>query len=340
MTYLVMECHPAYAVVLDQAGRVIKVANMGYEVGQKVDHVIEQQHRPALLPMRVVSMVAAACLCLAVLGGGGYGACFLPYGTVHLTINPDVRMYVSYMDRVVGLEGLNEDGDRLIDQVPYKGKHAEEITGLLVERAVDMGYLADGGTVMVKADGGSARWKQKRESDIGNWLKRQFDGRMEVEIKVGDDAGDRKDTDVNNRTPGQEVPVGQPAARPAASHRPSVPARPAAAPAVPKDAEGAEKSPGGGTGDRDNGDDEDDDRDDRGKDDGGRDDGDEEDDGRDDEDEEDGGRDDEDEEDGGRDDGDKEDRGRNDRDEEDDDHEEEDEEDGGRDGRDEEDDRD
>ena len=358
MTYLVMECHPAYAVVLDQAGRVIKVANMGYEVGQKVDYVIEQQHRPALLPMRVVSMVAAACLCLAVLGGGGYGACFLPYGTVHLTINPDVRMYVSYMDRVVGLEGLNEDGDRLIDQVPYKGKHAEEITGLLVGRAVDMGYLTDGGTVMVKADGGSARWKQKRESDIGNGLRQQFEGRMEVEIKVGDDAGDRKDTDVNNRTPGQEVPVGQPAARPAASHRPSVPARPAAAPAVPKDAEEVEKNPGGGgTGDRDNRDDEDDGRDDRDKDDGGRDDEDEEDgrddgdkeergrndrdeedDGHDDEDEEDGGRDDGDEEDGGRDDGDKEDSGRNDRDEEDDDHDEEDEEDGGRDGGDEEDD--
>lgn len=263
MTYLVMECHPAYAVVLDQAGRVIKVANMGYEVGQKVDYVIEQQHRPALLPMRVVSMVAAACLCLAVLGGGGYGACFLPYGTVHLTINPDVRMYVSYMDRVVGLEGLNEDGDRLIDQVPYKGKHAEEITGLLVERAVDMGYLADGGTVMVKADGGSTRWKQKRESDIGNGLRRQFEGRMEVEIKVGDDAGDRKDTGGSNRTPGPEAPVGRPADRPAASHRPFVPARPAAAPAVPKEAEGADKSPeGGGTGDRDNGDDKDDDWDD------------------------------------------------------------------------------
>ena len=77
----------------------------------------------------------------------------------------------------------------LIDQVPYKGKHAEEITGLLVGRAVDMGYLTDGGTVMVKADGGSARWKQKRESDIGNGLRRQFEGRMEVEIKVGDDAG-------------------------------------------------------------------------------------------------------------------------------------------------------
>ena len=190
MTYLVMECHPAYAIVLDQAGRIIKVANMGYEVGQKVDDVIEQQHRPALFRMRLASMVAAACLCLAVLGGGGYGACFIPYGTVHLKINPDVLMSVSYMDRVVGLEGLNEDGNRLIGQVSYKGKHAEDVTRLLVERAVDMGYLAEGGTVMVKADGGSIRWKQKREDDIGTGLRRQFEGRMQVEIKVGDDAGD------------------------------------------------------------------------------------------------------------------------------------------------------
>ena len=41
------------------------------------------------------------------------------------------------------------------------------------------------------------------ESDIGNGLRQQFEGRMEVEIKVGDDAGDRKDTDVNNRPLGR-----------------------------------------------------------------------------------------------------------------------------------------
>ena len=52
MTYLVMECHPAYAVVLDQAGRVIKVANMGYEVGQKVDYVIEHGGCGLSLPCR------------------------------------------------------------------------------------------------------------------------------------------------------------------------------------------------------------------------------------------------------------------------------------------------
>ena len=275
MTYLVMECHLAYAIVLDQAGRIIKVANMGYEVGQKVDDVIEQQHRPALFRMRLASMVAAACLCLAVLGGGGYGACFIPYGTVHLKINPDVLMSVSYMDRVVGLEGLNEDGNRLIGQVSYKGKHAEEVTRLLVERAVDMGYLAEGGTVMVKADGGSIRWKQKREDDIGTGLRRQFEGRMQVEIKVGDDAGDMKDADGDDRTAAPDAPVVRPASRPASGHHPSMPARPAAAPAVPKAAEGMTGGAGrGGTGERDDDDEEEDDRDD------GRGHGDDRDDGR------------------------------------------------------------
>ena len=48
MMYLVMECHPAYAIVLDQAGRMIKVANMGYEAGQKVDHVIARRTQTVL----------------------------------------------------------------------------------------------------------------------------------------------------------------------------------------------------------------------------------------------------------------------------------------------------
>ena len=37
MKYLIMECHMAYAVVLDEDGRFLKAANMDYEVGQTVD---------------------------------------------------------------------------------------------------------------------------------------------------------------------------------------------------------------------------------------------------------------------------------------------------------------
>ena len=40
MTYLVMECHPAYALVLDERGRLLRVPNLGYEVGQTLGAVV------------------------------------------------------------------------------------------------------------------------------------------------------------------------------------------------------------------------------------------------------------------------------------------------------------
>jgi hypothetical protein len=43
MTYLVMECHPSYAIVLDNEGRMIKAANLGYQEGQVVGEIIARQ---------------------------------------------------------------------------------------------------------------------------------------------------------------------------------------------------------------------------------------------------------------------------------------------------------
>ena len=40
MSYLVMEVHPAYAVVLDQEGRFLKAANLHYQVGERVEQIV------------------------------------------------------------------------------------------------------------------------------------------------------------------------------------------------------------------------------------------------------------------------------------------------------------
>ena len=184
MTYLVMECHPSYAIVLDNEGRMIKAANMGYQEGQVVGEIIARQAPKAPILFRLAPLAAAACLCLAVLGGGAYGAYGMPYGTVEVRINPDVKMSVSYMDRVVGLEGVNEDGKKLIDQVSYKGRDSEYMTGILVERAMEMGYLTEGGTVYVAASGGSERWKAKRADAIRTGLDTLLKDGMPVEVHV------------------------------------------------------------------------------------------------------------------------------------------------------------
>ena len=184
MTYLVMECHPSYAIVLDNEGRMIKAANLGYQEGQVVGEIIARQAPKAPILFRLAPLAAAACLCLAVLGGGAYGAYGMPYGTVEVRINPDVKMSVSYMDRVVGLEGVNEDGKKLIDQVSYKGRDSEYMTGILVERAMEMGYLTEGGTVYVAASGGSERWKAKRADAIRTGLDTLLKDSIPVEVHV------------------------------------------------------------------------------------------------------------------------------------------------------------
>ena len=52
MKYLIMECHMAYAVVLDEDGRFLKAANMDYEVGQTVDTIMAVSYTHLTLPTK------------------------------------------------------------------------------------------------------------------------------------------------------------------------------------------------------------------------------------------------------------------------------------------------
>ena len=121
MTYLVMECHPGYAVVLDQTGRFLKVANLNYQVGETVSFVIEctAEEEPITIKslrrrrMLLSAASLAACFFLAVLGT--WHVCLTPYGAVRIQINPDLKLTVNRLDYVISADGLNDDGLRLLD---------------------------------------------------------------------------------------------------------------------------------------------------------------------------------------------------------------------------------
>ena len=46
MSYLVMECHPGYVVLLDEEGRFLKAANLRYETGQTVYDPVLMKETP------------------------------------------------------------------------------------------------------------------------------------------------------------------------------------------------------------------------------------------------------------------------------------------------------
>ncbi len=164
MRYLVMECGLGYAVVLDGQGRFLTVANLNYEVGQTVESVVlwkEEPPRRAARRQWSILAASAACVCLVFLGTWQFWRS--PVGTVRMQINPDVEMTVNRMDRVIALEGLNQDGRDLIDGYRSYGRKMEAVSDDLADRAVEMGYLQEGGQITLTVESGREEWRTAAE---------------------------------------------------------------------------------------------------------------------------------------------------------------------------------
>ena len=167
----------------------MKAANLRYQVGDTVRDIVELRHprekRPAL--WKPLSGVAglAACLCLVFFGY--YQPNFTPYGALRIQINPDVELTLSRTDRVLELEGLNEDGQSLIAGYEYSGKDREDVTGELVERAIDMGYLSGGETVSITVTSADADWQAREEQAAREDLEERYGETIVIQIGPADE---------------------------------------------------------------------------------------------------------------------------------------------------------
>lgn len=179
MTYLVMECHMGYAVVLDAQGRYLKVANRNYLVGQQVTDVVPfDAPKKPFTPRRWANLAAiAACLCVAV---SLWLVMLLPFGTVHLQINPDVLLTVNRLNFVLEAEGLNADGEALLQGFDYRRMKLPQVSDALVDRATAEGYLTEDGTITVTVDSRNARWQAETEQALVAELRQHMNDTVTV----------------------------------------------------------------------------------------------------------------------------------------------------------------
>ena len=184
MKYLVMEIHPAYAVVLGEEGRFLKAANLHYQVGDTVQNIVELRKPKAKSPIlwKPLSGLAAAAACFCLVFFGYYQPNYTAYGTLRIQINPDVEMTVSRTDRVLELEGLNDDGEDLIEGYAYRGKDRETAANELVERAIDMGYLSDGDTISITVNSPDADWQAREEAQIQAQLEERYGETIVIQL--------------------------------------------------------------------------------------------------------------------------------------------------------------
>lgn len=255
MKYLVMECHEAYAVVLDDEGRFLKVANLHYEVGDSLTSVyptnavpienliedlvedqVDEKPKLTLVLNKNLQRLALALAGFAILLLGGFKVnetFFATYGLVQMDINPSVRLSVSSKDYVTGIEGLNAEGLVISEGISFRGKKVEEVTESLVKSAIDKGYLAQGGRIKIQADAEDDQWEALAEARIAQVLER-YEEDLSIEIQIGDfpdpspsddqdDDDDYEDRVVIPIAPIKETPNDQPSRSPSTNQKPSRP---------------------------------------------------------------------------------------------------------------------
>lgn len=193
MTYLVMECHLSYAVVMDEEGRFLKAANRNYEAGQIVTDIIEMQvpQKAGTVKRYRWRTLTAAAVLLLIVTASVFWSQQTTYASVYLKINPQIRIDVNRTDQVVGLAGVNEDGKKLIGGYDFRKKNLDTVTDEMVGRAVDMGYLYEGGKIMLTFDSDSEQWITEHGTKLSGQINESLETKLSVTIEV---------TDRNNRT--------------------------------------------------------------------------------------------------------------------------------------------
>lgn len=86
-----------------------------------------------ILTGRLRLIPALACLMLVLLGGwGGYQVYFTPTSLISIDVNPSVELGVNRFDKVVSVEGFNQDGEALAAALDVKYmNYADALTSIL-----------------------------------------------------------------------------------------------------------------------------------------------------------------------------------------------------------------
>ena len=229
MSYLVMECHPGYAVLLDEDGRFLKAANLRYEVGQTVyDPVLmkETTERQRHTMRWISSGIAAIAACFLLFFGIHYYQKYLqPYSSIYLTINPTVQMDLNRQGTVVRLTGINEDGKALLEGYDSKGKDKVTVADELIDRAIEMGFLSEGGQVSFSIDSPDDALFQEYGTELRTKVTEHLDGRITITIEITNHQdGQGQESPESSLSPGPPLPsTSQPASTLPSSPEPSRP---------------------------------------------------------------------------------------------------------------------
>lgn len=178
MKYLVMECHKAYAVLMDEDSRFVNAANMHYEVGQVVtDPILMESDKPTPVMSKkfiIRTIAAAACIAIVSLAGMHFfiKAPEEPHTVIFVSATADIKMELDGKGSVISITSDTEKGKEIIKKFKETHKVNEDRVDLasdILEFQIENGYISSGDTVEVllpSDNSNNKTYKEEFKSEI------------------------------------------------------------------------------------------------------------------------------------------------------------------------------
>ena len=96
---------------------------------------------------------ALACAALLVVGSMGYQAYFTPTSAISIDINPSMELEVNRFDRVITVQGLNDDGTELAQELDVRFMAYDDALEQIIASDMIQTCLADDGVLSIVVSG-------------------------------------------------------------------------------------------------------------------------------------------------------------------------------------------
>ncbi|HEX3018433.1 MAG TPA: hypothetical protein VHP31_11365 [Caproicibacter sp.] len=136
MKACIVEIRGSHAAALVDNGRVIKIRNRNYSVGQ----VIALKQKLLNIPAKALGLTAAAAAVIMFFGIGAW-AYFTPYTYVSLDVNPSIEYSVNRFDRVLSAKAVDNDGTEILNGLSLNNQTIEQAVEETVDKIESKGYF-------------------------------------------------------------------------------------------------------------------------------------------------------------------------------------------------------
>ena len=145
MKAVVLEIRNKKAAVLTTGGQIIKVNNNNYMVGEEVNVMDASERIVDMARTASKWMPAAVAAAFLVLIGRFTSVSMQPYGVVSLDVNPSIEFTINNRDKVLSVNGVNDDGKDIISEIDEKdliNQSIEKAVNVTIDKIESEGYLA------------------------------------------------------------------------------------------------------------------------------------------------------------------------------------------------------